>query len=39
MHAVGEDPARSPPGVANTDFQYPSFRHRIRGCDTKWNSY
>ena len=31
--------ARIPPGVATIDFQYPSFRHRVQGCDTKWNSF
>ena len=29
---------RIPLCVAITDIQYPSFRHRILGCDTKWYS-
>ena len=26
----GKNGARIPPGVANIDFQYPSFRHTVR---------
>ena len=26
--------ARIPPGVANVDFEHPSFRHRVWDCDT-----
>ena len=31
--------ARIPPGVATICLQYPSFRQRVRGCNTKWNFF